>query len=61
MSVLLQVTGYGTMALADPVAARRHEVPAYFRRLRPVQMMVPVVSLAVLAAFLWMGSGPGAR
>ena len=49
VSLLLQIAGYGTLAVADPIAARRREVPIYFRRLRPVQMLVPTASLAVLA------------
>lgn len=49
VSLVLQLLGYATMAVYDPVAARNHEVPRYFQRLRPVQMLVPIVSLAVLA------------
>ena len=49
-SVLLQMLGYATMAVYDPIAARQGEVPRYFQRLRPVQMLVPIVSLAVVLA-----------
>jgi hypothetical protein len=44
----LQIAGFATMAVLDPVAARRREVPRYFARLRPVQMLVPIVALAAL-------------
>lgn len=49
-SLALQLLGYATMAVFDPVAARRHEAPRYFQRLRPAQMLVPLVSLAILMA-----------
>ena len=52
VSLALQLLGYATMAVADPAAARRREAPVYFQRLRPVQMAVPIVSLAVLAAWI---------
>ena len=48
-SLLLQIAGYGTMAVADPAAARRGEVPVYFQRLRPAQMLLLTISLTVLA------------
>lgn len=44
----LQIAGFATMAVLDPVAAQRREVPRYFARLRPVQMLVPIVALAAL-------------
>ena len=52
LSVALQILGYGTMAMYDPVAAREGEVPLYFQRLRPVQMLVPIASLAMVLASL---------
>jgi len=51
-SLILQIVGYGTMAIYDPVAARQHEVPLYFQRLRPVQMLIPLASLALVLARL---------
>ena len=48
VSVGLQMVGYATMGLLDPGAARAGEVPLYFRRLRPVQMLVPIAGLAVV-------------
>lgn len=47
-AVALQVLGYATMAVFDPLAAERHETPRYFARLRPVQMLLPIASLTVL-------------
>lgn len=46
------LTGYASLAVLDPWAARRGEAPPFFARLRPVQMLVPVVSLAALLARL---------
>lgn len=42
------VLGYGSIALLDPRAARRDEVPAFFARLRPPQMTVALVGLVAL-------------
>lgn len=39
------VIGYGSVALLDPPAARRDEVPAHFARLRPPQMGIALVGL----------------
>jgi hypothetical protein len=47
-AAVLQLVGYATMALYDPQAAEDGEVPRYFARLRPIQMIIPVVSLAIL-------------
>lgn len=49
-SLLLLLAGFGVIRCADPNAARRDEAPQYFARLRPPQMMVPIVSLSVLLA-----------
>ena len=38
-------------------AAARGEVPAYFARLRPPQMLIPVASLVVLAVSAWVRPG----
>lgn len=54
VSVILLMVGYGVIAVADPIAARRREVPLFFARLRPVQMVVPVACLgAVLVCILF--------
>lgn len=44
----LQLAGYGSLLVLDPIAARRAEAPLYFARLRPVQMAIPVTSLALI-------------
>lgn len=46
------LAGYATVAVLDPLAARRGEAPRYFRRLRPVQMLVPVAAIVSLLARL---------
>ena len=43
------VIGYLSIAVLDPIAARRSEAPLFFARLRPVQMAIPIVSLLALA------------
>ena len=49
-SIALQLAGFASMAVLDPLAAIHGEAPRYFARLRPVQLLIPVASLAVL---LW--------
>ena len=49
-SLVLLLVGYASMAVLDPAAARRREVPRYFARLRPAQMLIPIVSLLMLLA-----------
>lgn len=45
------ILGYALIAILDPLEARRGSVPLAHARLRPVQMPIAVVSLAVL---LWV-------
>ena len=52
LSLALQILGYATMAIYDPIASREGEAPRYFQRLRPVQMLVPIVSLALILGSL---------
>jgi len=47
-SLVLQILGYATMAFYDPMAAREGEAPRYFQRLRPMQMVIPITSLALI-------------
>lgn len=47
-ALVLLLLGYGSDAVIDPRAARRHEAPRYFARLRPTQMMLPIASLLLL-------------
>jgi hypothetical protein len=51
ISILLLLIGYGSIAVLDPIAASQDEVPSFFARLRPPQMLLPVISLLLLAAF----------
>ena len=54
MALILEIVGFATMAIYDPVAARKEEAPAYFQRLRPIQMILPTVSLGlILAGLTW--------
>jgi hypothetical protein len=50
LSVVLQILSYRTMTFYDPVAAQEGEVPLYFQRLRPLQMLIPIASLALVLA-----------
>ena len=44
----LLMLGFTSVGILDWMAARRQEVPPYFARLRPVQMLLPVISLLVV-------------
>jgi hypothetical protein len=45
MSLTLLAIGYVSVAILDPIAARRGEAPAHFARLRPPQMGIAVLGL----------------
>ena len=47
-ALVLLLAGYLTLAIADPIAARRREAPRYFAHLRPVQMLLALACLAAL-------------
>ena len=47
-SLALLLVGYVSLAILDPLAARSGEAPLFFARLRPIQMLTPVASLAAL-------------
>lgn len=47
-ALVLLLLGYATLAVLDPLAARRGEAPLFFARLRPMQMAIPIVCLLVL-------------
>lgn len=51
LALALLLPGYGSEIVLDPAAARRGEAPRYFARLRPVQLLIPIGSLALL--LLW--------
>ncbi|WP_428390258.1 hypothetical protein [Lichenicoccus sp.] len=50
----LLLLGYVSIAILDPLAARRHETPAFFARLRPFQMPIAIAGLAVLIVRLFL-------
>ncbi|WP_116683909.1 DUF3429 domain-containing protein [Fulvimarina endophytica] len=52
-SVALQLLGFLALAVLDPISARRGTAPLYFARLRPVQMLLPLVSLLVVGYWIW--------
>jgi hypothetical protein len=47
-ALVLQLAGFISLAVLDPIAARYGEAPRYFARLRPVQLLLPVASLLAL-------------
>ncbi|MDP4023611.1 DUF3429 domain-containing protein [Methylobacterium sp. NEAU 140] len=51
VAVALLILGYAAVMVIDPIAARAGEVPLAHARLRPIQMPIALVSLAVL---LWV-------
>lgn len=51
-ALVLLTAGYASLAVLDPIAARRDEAPLYFTRLRPWQMALAAVSLGLL----WLGA-----
>ncbi len=55
-AVELLAVGFTSVAVLDPVAVKYREVPPFFARLRPLQMMVPILSLAAVGARLLLRS-----
>lgn len=51
---VVELVAYVGLAVMDPIAARRGELPLYFRRLRPLQMSL--AALAVLGLTLGAAS-----
>ena len=47
-ALALLAAAYGSIGVLDPIAARSGQAPLFFARLRPVQMVAPVVSLLAL-------------
>ena len=47
-SLGLLLLGYLILAIGDPIAAKRGEAPLFFARLRPVQMLVPLLSILLM-------------
>lgn len=48
LALVSLAVAYASVGILDPIAARRGEAPLFFARLRPVQMVLPVVSLLTL-------------
>jgi hypothetical protein len=46
----LVALAFVALMVLDPLAARRDEAPAFFARLRPVQLAIPVASLIAIIA-----------
>jgi hypothetical protein len=53
LAISILIVGFGSIAVLDPPAARRGEAPAFFARLRPPQMSVALVGLALLSARIY--------
>lgn len=51
-AVTILLVGYASVAVLDPPAARRGDVPAHFQRLRPPQMVLAIVALSLMLGFL---------
>ena len=49
LSLAVLMAGFAALAWFDSRAARREEAPPYFARLRPVQMVIPVLALGAIA------------
>jgi hypothetical protein len=49
-SPLLGAIGFASLAALDTLAARRLQAPPYFKRFRPVQMLVGTLGLTVILA-----------
>ncbi len=45
---VLLLIGYLSLAVLDPLAARRGEAPLFFAKLRPVQMLIPITAIAAI-------------
>ncbi|MEX6504854.1 DUF3429 domain-containing protein [Jiella sp. M17.18] len=52
-ATIAEIVGYASLAVLDPIAARREEAPLFFARLRPVQMAIPILSLIAVAVAIW--------
>ena len=48
VALVLLLAGYLSLAALDPWAARRGEAPPFFVRLRPLQMLLPILGLVAL-------------
>lgn len=48
----LLLLGFASLAVLDPIGAEAGTMPLHFRRLRPVQMAVPVIAFAALLVMI---------
>ncbi|EAU41160.1 hypothetical protein FP2506_12874 [Fulvimarina pelagi HTCC2506] len=55
-AVGLELIGYVALAVLDPISAKKGRAPLYFAKLRPVQMLLPILSLAVVG--YWVSTSP---
>jgi hypothetical protein len=51
LAVVALLIGFCGVAVFDTVAARHRLAPLFFARFRPIQMLIPIASLAVLLAW----------
>ncbi|TFF25025.1 DUF3429 family protein [Jiella endophytica] len=49
----LEIVGFLSLAVLDPIAARNGEAPLFFASLRPIQMAIPIAALVALGAYVW--------
>ncbi|ORE97307.1 DUF3429 domain-containing protein [Aurantimonas sp. 22II-16-19i] len=49
----LEIVGYLSLAVLDPIAAKNGEAPLFFASLRPIQMTIPIVALLALGVYVW--------
>ncbi|MDY8108395.1 DUF3429 domain-containing protein [Fulvimarina sp. 2208YS6-2-32] len=49
LGIGLEIAGYLALAILDPISARKGRAPLYFAKLRPLQMVLPIASLAAVA------------
>ncbi|MBP0616550.1 DUF3429 domain-containing protein [Jiella mangrovi] len=52
-ATVLAISGFVSLAILDPIAARNGEAPLFFASLRPIQMGIPIVALIALGAYVW--------
>jgi hypothetical protein len=52
-ALVVVCAGFASLIALDSQAARTGEAPRYFRRLRPPQMSLALVTLIVLLAWTW--------
>ena len=51
-AAVLEIAGFVSLAVLDPIAARSGDAPLFFARLRPLQMTIPVVMLVAVVVYM---------